>query len=843
MEIFKTCSLHKAKRAKRYCQQCNENICNECALTNHSSHINSVEKISDLPKINYSFLTEILSSQDGEKFPKSLSKVFCSNNNYHQANNYCSTCSNFYCNSCLNPTHKNHSVINLDNLFDSLGANIEILLHIYDKDNMWNGFDANSDLEEIDTIITEICNIRQKIGELVNERNKNYYQLIETFNQKVNKISSSLSNSNLPNIDNLKSLFNQIKLEKNNSKLINLYIEYLSNIQSIFKNEDDKKELVNLFSKIKKNKQILKEKNKAIKNEFLKVFSKNLIEGQHSTIKINKQQYENEISNIKTQFTNIKPQIFYTKKSDINSNVQTSISEPNPFKEMSKKHTYTKSYIPDRKPSYQHSGSIHIQEIKKMTSETTSEDNFQDGVVRKSIKTFDEAKKIFDNGLAPNLNNILPLASMTNIIQKSHNHSKSYLPQNNTEPQEKKQEQIPRNDSSQGNQQKFQTKGSLIDRIKEIYEPKDAPKEETRKKSIIKKTTEKQPENVNKEDKKPSTPKFDKDEEDIPKEEFFTDNSQSQIHNQSEGGNDSLDGRDLIDGMNEGFKQQEKNNFISENQENNIVLASVIENSDTIYIFSTENQKIQEVKLPSNFSTNFACTNVYPSLYISGGIKGEETINEFIQISLFDDLFDITVLPSLTIPKSHHTMVYHKKDNSIYILTGSKANSCEKFSFETQSFTQLPSITNSRENALSLIHNDTYLYVFFGYDKSIGKYCQTIERLNIENGSVFADKWEVLQPSGNSNFTKRKEIGYIQKESSVILLGGSNSLKDSTNNVMEYDYEKNEIVVYNGLSLPVTCAFTNSNFLQKENVFYNISKTNQVIGFTFGNEETINLIC
>lgn len=843
MEIFKTCSLHKAKRAKRYCQQCNENICNECALTNHSSHINSVEKISDLPKINYSFLTEILSSQDGEKFPKSLSKVFCSNNNYHQANNYCSTCSNFYCNSCLNPTHKNHSVINLDNLFDSLGANIEILLHIYDKDNMWNGFDANSDLEEIDTIITEICNIRQKIGELVNERNKNYYQLIETFNQKVNKISSSLSNSNLPNIDNLKSLFNQIKLEKNNSKLINLYIEYLSNIQSIFKNEDDKKELVNLFSKIKKNKQILKEKNKAIKNEFLKVFSKNLIEGQHSTIKINKQQYENEISNIKTQFTNIKPQISYTKKSDINSNVQTSISEPNPFKEMSKKHTYTKSYIPDRKPSYQHSGSIHIQEIKKMTSETTSEDNFQDGVVRKSIKTFDEAKKIFDNGLAPNLNNILPLASMTNIIQKSHNHSKSYLPQNNTEPQEKKQEQIPRNDSSQGNQQKFQTKGSLIDRIKEIYEPKDAPKEETRKKSIIKKTTEKQPENVNKEDKKPSTPKFDKDEEDIPKEEFFTDNSQSQIHNQSEGGNDSLDGRDLIDGMNEGFKQQEKNNFISENQENNIVLASVIENSDTIYIFSTENQKIQEVKLPSNFSTNFACTNVYPSLYISGGIKGEETINEFIQISLFDDLFDITVLPSLTIPKSHHTMVYHKKDNSIYILTGSKANSCEKFSFETQSFTQLPSITNSRENALSLIHNDTYLYVFFGYDKSIGKYCQTIERLNIENGSVFADKWEVLQPSGNSNFTKRKEIGYIQKESSVILLGGSNSLKDSTNNVMEYDYEKNEIVVYNGLSLPVTCAFTNSNFLQKENVFYNISKTNQVIGFTFGNEETINLIC
>ena len=206
-------------------------------------------------------------------------------------------------------------------------------------------------------------------------------------------------------------------------------------------------------------------------------------------------------------------------------------------------------------------------------------------------------------------------------------------------------------------------------------------------------------------------------------------------------------------------------------------------------------------------------------------------------------MFDITVLPSLTIPKSHHTMVYHKKDNSIYILTGSKANSCEKFSFETQSFTQLPSITNSRENALSLIHNDTYLYVFFGYDKSIGKYCQTIERLNIENGNVFADKWEVLQPSGNSNFTKRKEIGYIQKESSVILLGGSNSLKDSTNNVMEYDYEKNEIVVYNGLSLPVTCAFTNSNFLQKENVFYNISKTNQVIGFTFGNEETINLIC
>ena len=51
--------------------------------------------------------------------------------------------------------------------------------------------------------------------------------------------------------------------------------------------------------------------------------------------------------------------------------MQTSIGEPNPFKEMSKKHTYTKSYVPERKPSYQHSGSIHIQEIKKMTSETS----------------------------------------------------------------------------------------------------------------------------------------------------------------------------------------------------------------------------------------------------------------------------------------------------------------------------------------------------------------------------------------------------------------------------------------------------------------------------------------
>ena len=58
---------------------------------------------------------------------------------------------------------------------------------------------------------------------------------------------------------------------------------------------------------------------------------------------------------------------------------------------------------------------------------------------------------------------------MTNIIQKSHNYSKSYLPQNNTKSQEKKQEQLPRNDSNQGNQQNFQTKGSLIDRIKEIY--------------------------------------------------------------------------------------------------------------------------------------------------------------------------------------------------------------------------------------------------------------------------------------------------------------------------------------------------------------------------------------
>ena len=87
------------------------------------------------------------------------------------------------------------------------------------------------------------------------------------------------------------------------------------------------------------------------------------------------------------------------------------------------------------------------------------------------------------------------------------------------------------------------------------------------------------------------------------------------------------------------------------------------------------------------------------------------------------------------------------------------------------------------------------------------------------------------------------EIGYIMKDSSVILFGGSNSLREVTNNLLEYKFDTKEITVYHEMTLPISCAFSNAGFIQNENEFYNFDNVNQIIFFkTIGEKEEISII-
>ena len=833
MELYKTCSVHTTKKAKRYCQQCNINICNECALTHHSSHIEKLIKIEHLSSNNFKLLTDILINKP--TFSTCLSDIRCHSNSLHQGNYFCKTCNDFFCDSCIK-LHNNHSIFELNELYQKIQANIEIVLFIANTKNMWSIFTIPNDVEKVNQTIKNIINEKSLVEQTLQKKYNEYYAILHQFHQKISQRQSVITNNDLPNIEEIQKIYNEIEIEKDNKSLVNLYLKFLNFFNKILSNDKENNELITDYLSIIKRKKMITEENTLIWNNFIELFNKLLSDLKEISSKLTISPIKNEIQS-KQPSESCKKEIPVT---NIPSSIQpiTKIEEPNPFREMAKKGVQAKP-VTVTKQEYKKSGSIHLNQIKKLAelSVSNNPEIDKDGVIRQSLKTFDEAKKIFDNGITPNIENIQPLASLTNVVQRSHAYSKSSLPINN---QKNVEPVVISSINNPENEVKKFVKTGTIHKIKQIYEKgqsnqiEHTPKKEEKKVNNIQEKIEK------KEEEKPTTPRFENndEEEEIPKENFFSDNSTSQIHNQSDEVNDSLDGGELIKGIN-GEDTQDNNKNAPLIEDMNIV--SIHSNTNSISIFNSITKKISEMTINFTFYSNCAYINVVPDVYISGGKVDETPQNSFIKLSKKDSEYEIITLPSITTPRSNHSMVYHKKDNSIYILTGSKCNSCEKYDINTKSFTQLPNTKYQREKAIALIYNDTYIYLFFGFDKSVNKYCPTIERINI-SGSI-SNEWEVIQPIGNSNFSKRKEIGYIMKDSSVILFGGSNSLREATNNVLEYKFDTKEITVYHEMTLPTSCAFSNASFIQNENEFYNYDNINQIICFkTIGEKEEINII-
>ena len=831
MELYKTCSIHTTKKAKRYCQQCNINICNECALTNHSSHIEKLIKIENLSSNNFKLLTDILNNKP--TFTSCLSDIRCHSNSLHQGNYFCKSCNDFFCDSCI-ALHNNHSTFELNELYQHIQANIEIVLFIANTKNMWSILTIPNDVDKVNQIIKNIIDEKSLVEQTIQKKRNDYYEILHQFHKKISQKQGVITNNDLPNIDEIQKIYNEISIEKDNKSLVNLYLKFINFFNKIVSNDKENKELITDYLSIIKQKKLLTEENNLVWNQFIQLFNKLLSDLKAIGSKLT-------ISPLKNEIQSKQPPEAFKKENPITnvpSSIQpiTKIEEPNPFREMAKKSVQAKP-MTVTKQEYNKSGSIHLNQIKKLAeiSVSNNPDIDKDGVIRQSLKTFDEAKKIFDNGITPNIENIQPLASLTNVVQHSHAYSKSSLPMNNP----KNSEPIVISSiNNPENEVKKYVKTGTIHKIKQIYEKGQSNQITHPKKEEIKVNV--QEKKVKIEEEKPTTPRFENndEEEEIPKENFFSDNSTSQIHNQSDEGNDSLDGGELIKGINgEDIQDNTKNALPIEDM--NIV--SIHSNSNTISIFNSITKKITEMTINYTFYPNCAYINVIPDVYISGGKVDDIPQNTFIKLSKKDLGYEIITLPSITNPRSNHSMVYHKKDNCIYILTGSTCNACEKYNISTKSFTQLPNTKHQREKAIALIHNDTYLYLFFGFDKSVNKYCPTIERINI-SVSV-SNEWEEIQPIGNSNFSKRKEIGYIMKDSSVILFGGSNSLREVTNNLLEYKFDTKEITVYHEMTLPISCAFSNAGFIQNENEFYNFDNVNQIIFFkTIGEKEEISII-
>ena len=248
-----------------------------------------------------------------------------------------------------------------------------------------------------------------------------------------------------------------------------------------------------------------------------------------------------------------------------------------------------------------------------------------------------------------------------------------------------------------------------------------------------------------------------------------------------------------------------------------------IPNTTSLLFFNSSNKTISECTFDTSIPLmkfHHAYINIYPHLYISGGLLPNipQPSDNFIKItktSSPDKPFTCDDLPRLSHPRSHHTMLYHPETNSIFALSGSCDSSCEVFSLDKNEWTLINDLKYARENATTLIHNK-HIYVFFGFDREEGKYCTYIERLDISGNDFVEKEWEVVDSKIPLYLSRQMNMGYVLKEKSVMLFGGVNGMREYCNKVIEYDFDNDEGKEVKGLRLPIDCAYRQGGFVKGE---------------------------
>ena len=111
-------------------------------------------------------------------------------------------------------------------------------------------------------------------------------------------------------------------------------------------------------------------------------------------------------------------------------------------------------------------------------------------------------------------------------------------------------------------------------------------------------------------------------------------------------------------------------------------------------------------------------------------------------------------------------------------------NSVEKYDIENDEWTEISPMVMKRSNAMLAIANG-FLYAFFGKGED-GKYPESIERINIQNDSI----WEMILYSNPSNIcTKIYGCGLYQIDELIYFLGGKCNEK-KTDEVKSEDKSK-----------------------------------------------------
>lgn len=270
-----------------------------------------------------------------------------------------------------------------------------------------------------------------------------------------------------------------------------------------------------------------------------------------------------------------------------------------------------------------------------------------------------------------------------------------------------------------------------------------------------------------------------------------------------------------------------------------------IVNTNKIFSYHLESQKyfVTDVDfegMPINRFPNYSRSLIINgNLLINGGFDEENRVT--LPFFFFYDRLNknISRLSDMLYGHSAHSIIY-VPPHFVIVVSGSGTVKCEKFDMEINSWSELPDINVTRQNATLFYFNKQFLYAFGGayWDdaKKSFVYVESVERIDLGFGSVEgANHWEqiITYKVGNVNLKKSVLTVLSYSANHILLIGGSVNYNTYSDEVILYDFDKNEFSQKEGIALTKKTCFPNKLFIHSGDKAYQMDNDGNVHEFDF----------
>ena len=218
----------------------------------------------------------------------------------------------------------------------------------------------------------------------------------------------------------------------------------------------------------------------------------------------------------------------------------------------------------------------------------------------------------------------------------------------------------------------------------------------------------------------------------------------------------------------------------------------VQENSRNILIYTKSKSYCVQQLLFINelkFGENSSSVQIKTDLYITGGYNEKNNFGQHLFYKYEFLLNRLHVLPDMINPHYSHTTISFQ-DAFILTLTGFQTKKFEYFDINNNTWYSLPDINIWRIDATAFIYNNSYVYLFGGWNNLYKKdefYVDRIERylLKFENNNyrrLANNKWDYVNIVTKNHtimnprhYLKKVNMGIIKlKDNKLLILGGEN---------------------------------------------------------------------